>query len=115
MKTYFKAALLSGFVLPGLGQVYKGARVKGAILIALVNVFLLAALFLVMKGMGALLVTARISGMEAAGKAIDSLRERGPAVKLLLAAFFVLWAYSAVDALFTDEGSGKDRDDGNMV
>jgi TM2 domain-containing membrane protein YozV len=109
MKTDVKAALLSAFVLPGIGQIYKGAKIKGGVIIVLVNVFLLTALFLVMKGLGALLVTARISGREAAEKVLDSLTERGPAVRVLLAAFFVLWVYSVMDALLKDEGNGNNR------
>ena len=104
MKLYVKAALLSGFVLPGLGQLYKGARVKGGIMVVLVNVFLLAALYLVMKGMGELLVTARLSGMDAARQVVDRLGQTSPAVRYLMAAFFALWAYSFVDALFKKEG-----------
>ena len=107
MKIYVKAALLSAFVLPGLGQIYKGAKVKGAIMIGLVNVFLLAALFLVMKGMGALLVTARLSGMDAAASVIAGLRDKAPAVKLLSLVFFFLWAYGVVDALFKEEGKNN--------
>jgi TM2 domain-containing membrane protein YozV len=103
MKLHVKAALLSGFVLPGLGQLYKGARVKGGIMIALVNVFLLAALYLVMKGMGELLVTARLSGMAAARQVIDRLGQSSPGVRYLLAAFLALWVYSFVDALVKDE------------
>jgi len=99
MKLHVKAALLSGFVLPGLGQLYKGAKVKGGIMIALVNVFLLVALYLVMKGMGELLVTARLSGMDAARQVIERLGESSPSVRYLMAAFFALWAYSLVDAL----------------
>ncbi len=52
MKKNIKALLLSALILPGLGQLYKGDKVKGGIMIALVNIFLLAALFLVMQGMG---------------------------------------------------------------
>jgi hypothetical protein len=115
MKIYIKAALLSAFVLPGLGQICKGARIKGGLLIGLVNVFLLVALVLVMKGMGELLVTARLSGMDAAEKVLDGLKSRGPAGNLLLAAFFALWAYSVVDALFKDEASSGSKDNGNMV
>jgi len=115
MKIHFKAAVLSTFVLPGLGQIYKGARVKGGIVIGLVNIFLLAALFLVMKGMGVLIVTARLSGIEAAARAIDGLKEKVPAVRLVLATFFVLWVYSAVDALLKDETAEDRKDNGNMV
>lgn len=103
MRIHVKAGLLSAFVLPGLGQMYKGARVKGGIMIGLVNVFLLAALYLVMKGMGELLVTSRLSGMDAAERVIDGFRGKGPAVKLLSAAFCVLWIYGIVDALFKEE------------
>ncbi|HEX8960947.1 MAG TPA: hypothetical protein VF775_05195 [Geobacteraceae bacterium] len=108
MKKNIKAALLSAFVLPGLGQFYRGDRVKGGILIALVNVFLLAALFLVLKGMGELLVTAKLSGMSAAERVIEGLKEKSPAVRALLAAFFALWAYGVVDALLHKEKSGKE-------
>ena len=99
MKLHVKAALLSGLVLPGLGQLVKGARVKGGIMIALVNVFLLAALYLAVGGMGDLLVTARLSGTDAARQVLDRLGEQHPGVKYLLAAFLVLWAWSIVDAL----------------
>lgn len=107
MKKNIKAALLSAFVLPGLGQLYQGAKVKGGIMIALVNIFLLAALFLVLQGMGELLVSANLSGMDAAERVLDGLKGRGPAVRILLAAFFVLWAYGVVDALLH-----KDKEEG---
>lgn len=103
MSKNIKAALLSAFVLPGLGQLYKGDKVKGGIMIVLVNIFLLAALFLVLRGMGALLLTAKLSGMAAAQGVIEELKEKSPAVRLLLAAFFVLWAYGVVDALLHKE------------
>lgn len=103
MRKNIKAALLSAFVLPGLGQLYKGEKVKGGIMIALVNVFLLAALFLVMQGMGTLLVTARFSGVEAAEQVIEGLKGKGPAVRILLAAFSILWAYGVADALLHRE------------
>lgn len=100
MKLHVKAALLSAFVLPGLGQLYKGAKVKGGIILVIINLFLLVALFLVLQGMGEFLVTARFSGMAAAEKVIDTLKGgQGPAVRILLAAFTGLWIYSVVDAL----------------
>ena len=115
MRIHVKAGLLSAFVLPGLGQIYKGARVKGGIMIGLVNVFLLAALFLVMKGMGELLATARLSGMDAAERVIDGFRGKGPAVRILAAAFCALWIYGIVDALFKEEVKTGRKDNGNMV
>jgi hypothetical protein len=104
MKLFIKATLLSAFVLPGLGQFYKGARVKGGIIISLVNIFLLVALYQVLKGMGELLVTARLSGMAAAEQVIAGLKGgQGPTVRILLAAFSALWVYSVVDALLHKE------------
>jgi hypothetical protein len=108
MKVYVKAGILSAFVLPGLGQIYKGARIKGGVLIGLVNIFLLASLFMVMKGMGALLVTARLSGMDAAEKVLDGLKVKGPAGRILLVSFLVIWAYGVFDALFKEEGKPRD-------
>jgi len=52
MNINFKALLLSAFIIPGLGQLYKGDKIKGAVIICLVNVFLLAALFMVLQGAG---------------------------------------------------------------
>ena len=115
MKIHVKAGLLSAFVLPGLGQIYKGARVKGGIMIGLVNVFLLAALYLVMKGMGEFLLSARLSGVDAAEKVLAGLKGRGPAGRLLLAAFFALWVYGVIDALFKEDEKRSGEDGGNMV
>lgn len=108
MKKNIKAALLSAFVLPGLGQLYQGARVKGVVMVALVNIFLMAALYMVLQGMGELLVTASLSGMAAAERVVEGLRGRGPAVRIILAAFSALWLYGVVDALLhKEEGEGK--------
>ena len=112
MKLHIKAALLSAFVLPGLGQFIKGDRVKGTILIVLVNIFILAALFFVLQGMGELLATARFSGMAAAEQVMAALESgKGPAVRVILAAFFALWVYGVVDALVAKGPEGKS--DGN--
>ena len=111
MKFHIKAALLSAFVLPGLGQFVKGDRIKGTILIVLVNIFILAALVFVLQGMGELLATARFSGMAAAEQVMDALKSgKGPAVRITLAAFTALWVYGVVDALIsggTDEKTAE--------
>jgi TM2 domain-containing membrane protein YozV len=99
MKIYVKSALLSAFFLPGLGQLLKGEKVKGGILIVLVNIFLLVALFLVLQGMGSLLVTAQLSGMVDAERVLEELKGKSPAVRGLMMAFMALWAYGVADAL----------------
>jgi TM2 domain-containing membrane protein YozV len=98
MKIYLKAALLSAFVLPGLGQLYKGEKVKGVIIIVLVNIFLLLALILVLREMAPLILSAKMSGEYDASKILEHLQTAGPTARLLLAAFSGLWLYGTVDA-----------------
>jgi TM2 domain-containing membrane protein YozV len=98
MKIHIKAALLSAFVLPGLGQLYKGDRLKGVILIVLVNIFLLAAVFLILQGLGPLIISAKETGVYDPNEILAQLHSRTPAVELLLTAFSGLWLYSWLDA-----------------
>ena len=89
---------LSAFVLPGIGQLYKGEKVKGAIFLVLVNIFLLASLFIVMKKMGSFLVTARISGPQEALNLLDTITKSSPEIGWLLSGFTLLWGVAVVDA-----------------
>jgi hypothetical protein len=89
---------LSAFVLPGIGQLYKGEKVKGAIFLVLVNIFLLAALFIVLKKMGSFLVTARLSGPEEALNLLDTITKSSPEIGWLLSGFTLLWGVAVVDA-----------------
>jgi len=93
-----KAMLLSAFVLPGIGQLYKGEKVKGAIILILVNIFLLAALFIVLKKMGSFLATARISGPQEALNLLDTITKSSPEIGWLLSGFTLLWGVAVVDA-----------------
>lgn len=93
-----KALLLSAFVLPGIGQLYKGEKVKGAIFLSLINIFLLAALFIVLRKMGSFLVTARISGPQEALDLLDRITKSSPEIGWLLAGFSLLWGAAVVDA-----------------
>ena len=90
--------LLSAFLLPGIGQLYKGEKIKGAVFLVLVNMFLLAALFLVMKKMGSFLLTARVAGPEEALKLLDTITRSSPEIGWLLAGFTLLWGVAVVDA-----------------
>jgi TM2 domain-containing membrane protein YozV len=93
-----KAMLLSAFVLPGIGQLYKGEKIKGAIFLVLVNIFLLAALFVVLKKMGSFLVTARIAGPQEALNLLDTITKSSPEIGWLLSGFTLLWGIAVVDA-----------------
>lgn len=94
-----KAAFLSGLVLPGLGQLYKGCRVKGVIMIGLVNLFLIAALLITLQGVGKIMLSAKIPGSPEMGQVLEMLRNDTPAAKWLLTGFLCLWIYGVVDAL----------------
>jgi hypothetical protein len=98
MKIHVKAALLSAFILPGLGQLYKGDRVKGVIIIVLVNIFLLLALVQLLREMAPVILAAKMSGEFDARKGLEHLQTGGPAARLLLAAFCGLWLYALIDA-----------------
>lgn len=98
MHKNIKAVLLSAFVLPGMGQIYKGEKLKGGIILILVNILLLAALFLVMKGMGSFLLTAKLSGTGEALKVLETIQRDSPQVGWLLTSFLVVWIAAIVDA-----------------
>jgi hypothetical protein len=98
MTRNIKALLLSAFLLPGMGQLYKGEKVKGAVFLVLVNIFLLASIFIVLKKMGAFLLTARISGREEALKLLENITASSPEIGWLLAGFALLWGASVIDA-----------------
>jgi len=105
MKINIKAMLLSALLLPGIGQLYKGEKIKGAVFLVLVNIFLLAALFLVMKKMGSFLLTARVSGPEEALKLLDTITRSSPEIGWLLAGFTLLWGVAVVDAAKVNKNS----------
>jgi len=90
--------LLSAFLLPGIGQLYKGERVKGGIFLVLVNIFLIASLMIVLKKMGSFLVTARISGPQEALNLLDTITKNSPEIGWLLSGFTLLWGIAVVDA-----------------
>jgi len=101
MNKKLTAVLLSALVLPGLGQLYLGRKVVGGIILVLVNLVLLLALFVLLRGL-APVIAAQIGG-GAVGitqaevlKALDGASGFGKAV---LAAFGVLWLFSVVDIL----------------
>lgn len=100
MKVNFKAFLLSAFLLPGIGQLYKGDKVKGGIYLVLVNIFLLGAVFIVLKKMGSFLLTARISGTGEALQLLEQINRTSPEIGWLLAGFAMIWGAAAVDAAF---------------
>lgn len=97
MKIHFKPLLLSALVIPGLGQLYKGEKIKGAVIICLVNIFLLGALFVVLQGVGHL-IAGNAAGAADPAVILAVLKEKSPVARCLLAGFSGIWIYGAVDA-----------------
>lgn len=101
MTRKIKAMALTALVLPGLGQLYLGRRLKGGAMILLDNVFILASLFIAMRSAGKILAS-RAASMQPE-QVLAALRADTPWAKWVLAGFFVLWAYAVVDLLL-DKG-----------
>lgn len=100
MNFNIKAAVLSALVLPGLGQIVNGKKLKGFILITLVNIFILVALVFVLKGMGPLVMTMKSGGPVDAVAVLEQVRlYSGSGPRWLLAVFSGIWLYAVVDAL----------------
>lgn len=98
MNQNIKAAFLSAFLLPGLGQLAKGDRLKGGIFIVLVNIFLLAALFLLLRGMGPVLLAAKTGGSADIVRTIETIRQNSPGARWVLWGFGVVWLAGVLDA-----------------
>lgn len=98
MNRIVKAALLNAFVLPGLGQLLLGRKVKGFICIMLINLILLGAVFVVLKTLSPL-IAAQISGgsklsVSMLTENIDSSSMIG---KAILFSFVIIWSYALID------------------
>ena len=101
MNKKLTALLLSALVLPGLGQLYLGRKAIGGILIVLVNLILLLALFVLLRGLSPV-IASKIAGGAISitpGEVMKALDGATGFGKSVLAAFFLVWAFSLVDIL----------------
>jgi len=104
MKIHVKEALLSAFVFPGLGQLYKGNRLKGLIIIGSVNILLAILFYLILRQLAPLIISAQESGSFDTTKIIERLHTGSPVIRYLLSAFCGLWLYSWIDAAVAKRG-----------
>jgi TM2 domain-containing membrane protein YozV len=99
MKRKRTALLLNALVLPGLGQLYLGRKATGIAVIMLVNLLLLLALFILLKGLAPVIAAQAVSGGVSAQAIHSALHGVAGFGKSLLAGFALLWAFSIVDIL----------------
>jgi TM2 domain-containing membrane protein YozV len=93
------ALLLSALVLPGLGQLYLGRKVIGIAIIMLINLLLLLAVFVLMKGLSPVIAAQVLSGGISTTEVHASLLGVSTFGKTLLAGFALLWIFSIVDVM----------------
>ena len=99
------ALLLNALVLPGLGQLYLGRKTTGIAVIMLVNLLLLLALFVLMKGLAPAIAARAVSGTVSAREIHAALHGVAGFGKALLAGFALLWVFAVVDvARFHNDG-----------
>ena len=106
MNKKLTALLLSALVLPGLGQLYLGRKLIGGVYLVLVNLVLLLALFVLLRGLSPVIAAQLAGGAisitpSEVMKSLDGAKGFGKAV---LGAFFLLWTFSVVDILRFKEG-----------
>lgn len=99
MRRKWIALLLSALVLPGLGQLYLGRRAKGVVLILIVNLLMLLALFVLLKGLSPAIASRLASGTVGTGELLAGAQGVAGFGKALLAAFALVWAYAVADLL----------------
>src|SRR5689334_20534972 len=94
-----KCIALSAFVLPGLGQLCRGRRVKGGAMILLDNLFILGGLFIALRSVGKFLA-AGTGERVGAEQVLAAIQTDAPYARWVLGGFLVLWVYGVVDAAF---------------
>jgi hypothetical protein len=99
LKRTWTALLLNAFVLPGLGQLYMGRKVVGIAIIMLVNLLLLLALFVLMKGLSPVIAARVVSGSFSTRELMAALQGVTGFAQGLLAGFALLWTFAVVDVL----------------
>ncbi len=104
MKRKVSALLLSALVLPGLGQLYLGRKVQGIAIILIINLLMLLALFVLLRGLSPVIAARIASGtVIGADEVLAGLHGVSGFGKALLAAFGLVWGYSVIDILKTQD------------
>ena len=98
MKRKWTALCLSALVLPGLGQLYLGRKVKGIALLLITNLLMLLALFVLLKGLGPVIAAKVASGtIISPNEVLAGMNGVSGFGRALLAAFVLVWGFSVID------------------
>lgn len=99
-----KAALMSGLVFPGLGQVFNKQKAKGAVMIASVSVFFVWLTVRIFRLTWKTIAVTGADGLESMRmdpESIARLHNQAWALNWWLAAIIMaIWAYSIIDAYY---------------
>ena len=105
MNRKLKAILLNALVLPGLGQLYFGRKVMGFAIVMVINLLLLFALFICLKGLSPVIAAQMTSGAVNAAEVLKALNSVAGLGKGFLAAFILVWVFALFDLLKNKEES----------
>jgi len=94
-----KALLMTALILPGLGQLYLGRKLTGIVLITLVNLLLLLALGVLLKGVAPVIAAQISSGSITPADILAGLESVADYGRALLIALALLWSFAIVDIL----------------
>jgi hypothetical protein len=100
VKKNIKAALLSGLVFPGIGQIYKGCKVRGFILILAVNFLFLIAFALILRDIYQLVLSGDLTSTPDPVIMAKHIISETPGLNWLMGTLLCVWLYSIADALF---------------
>lgn len=97
MKKKRIALLLNALILPGLGQLYLGRKVMGIAIVMVVNLLLLLALFVVLKGLSPVIAAKMASGTISTGQVVAALENVAGFGRTLLSGIVLVWVFALVD------------------
>jgi TM2 domain-containing membrane protein YozV len=105
VKKNIKAALLSGLVFPGIGQIYKGSKIKGLIIIFAVNFLFLIAFALIIRNIYLLIISGHFTSTPDPVIMAKRIIRETPGLSWLTGTLLCVWIYSIADALFSGFGN----------
>jgi hypothetical protein len=105
VKKNIKAALLSALVFPGIGQIYKGCKAKGFIIISAVNILFLITFALMLRDIYQLILSGDLTSTPDPVIMAKRIIRETPGLNWLMGTILCVWLYGIADALFGGSGN----------